>query len=91
MLLTTENIDQDINQVWHRFEQVLTRANGLINYKPVFSDYFYEALEEFYADNVQYVEVRALLPAVSLIALRRNAHCVLPFCPLSVLYFRSTC
>lgn len=64
MLLTTENINQDANHVWQRFEQILTRANGLINYKPVFIDYFYKALGEFYADNVQYVEVRALLPQV---------------------------
>lgn len=64
MVLSEVNVDQDINTVWSRFEEILIRANGLINYKPVFSDYFYEALREFRADNVQYVEVRALLPEV---------------------------
>lgn len=64
MLLTAANVDQDINQVWQRFEMILVRANGLINYRPVFTDYYFEALREFWDDNVQYVEVRALLPEV---------------------------
>ncbi|XP_045175123.2 adenosine deaminase AGSA-like [Mercenaria mercenaria] len=64
MILTDEYANLDINTVWTRFELILTRANGLINYKPVFGDYFYEALREFHSDNVQYVEVRALLPEV---------------------------
>ena len=64
MILTVDYADEDINTVWQRFEGILTRANGLINYKPVFSDYYYEALREFDADNVQYIEVRALLPEV---------------------------
>ena len=65
MILTKEAANQNINQVWHRFEEILIRANGLINYKPVFRDYFLMALQDFYADNVQYVEVRALLNGVT--------------------------
>ncbi|KAL4225421.1 cat eye syndrome chromosome region [Mactra antiquata] len=64
MLLTKDFADKDINTVWRKFEQILMRANGLINYKPVFVDYFYEAMKEFHADNVQYIEIRALLPKV---------------------------
>ena len=56
---------QDINQVWKRFETILDVANGLINYAPVFRDYYYEALDSFRRDNVQYIEVRVLLPPVS--------------------------
>ncbi|KAK3611888.1 hypothetical protein CHS0354_021323 [Potamilus streckersoni] len=53
-----------LDAVWKKFEEVLIRANGLINYAPVFAAYYYEALKEFMEDNVQYLEVRALLPEV---------------------------
>ncbi|KAJ8298951.1 hypothetical protein KUTeg_023011 [Tegillarca granosa] len=53
-----------INEVWVKFLQVLDVANGFINYAPIFSAYFYEALREFREDNVQYLEVRGLLPEV---------------------------
>lgn len=53
-----------INDVWRQFLHVFDVANGLINYAPVFRDYFYEALDEFRQDNVQYLEVRGLLPQV---------------------------
>lgn len=53
-----------IDDVWRQFLYVFDVANGLINYAPVFRDYFYEALDEFRLDNVQYLEVRGLLPQV---------------------------
>ena len=65
MVLLEEAATQDINQVWKRFETILDVANGLINYAPVFRDYYYEALDSFRRDNVQYIEVRVLLPPVS--------------------------
>ena len=70
MTLSTATITQDINTVWQRFELILDVANGLINYAPVFRDYYYEALDSFRRDNVQYIEVRGLLPDVSLIRVR---------------------
>ena len=57
----------NINVVWTRFLQTFDQVGGLINYAPVFRDYFYEALNEFNMDNVQYLEFRGLLPKVSLI------------------------
>ena len=64
-----------IDVVWSRFLQVLDQANGLINYAPVFADYFYEALNEFNLDNVQYLEFRGLLPKVVFISyLKGNKH-----------------
>ncbi|XP_035282190.1 adenosine deaminase 2-A-like [Anguilla anguilla] len=51
---------QDI--VWRRFEETFMAALGLVTHAPVFKDYFYEGLQQFYMDNVMYLELRALLP-----------------------------
>ena len=53
------------NMVWKRFSSLFKAADGLIFYKPVFEAYFREALREYYEDNVQYFEFRALLTGVS--------------------------
>lgn len=50
--------------VWGRFEQAFLAAVGLVSYAPVFKEYYYQGLSEFYTDNVMYLEVRALLPEV---------------------------
>ncbi|XP_052798660.1 adenosine deaminase AGSA-like [Mya arenaria] len=64
MVMTPELADADINVIWKAFTGALTRADGLISYRSVFRDYFYEALTEFQADNVQYIELRAVFPGV---------------------------
>ncbi|XP_024137960.1 adenosine deaminase 2-A [Oryzias melastigma] len=53
---------QDV--VWDRFEQTFAAVWGLVTYAPVFRDYFYQGLTQFYLDNVMYLELRALLPEV---------------------------
>lgn len=53
---------QDV--VWDRFEQAFLAVWGLVTYAPVFRDYFYQGLTQFYMDNVMYLELRALLPEV---------------------------
>ncbi|XP_061677851.1 adenosine deaminase 2-A [Syngnathoides biaculeatus] len=51
--------DQDV--VWAKFELNFMAVMGLIAYAPVFRDYYYHGLSQFYKDNVMYVEIRALL------------------------------
>ncbi|CAL9697220.1 unnamed protein product [Knipowitschia caucasica] len=53
---------QDV--VWERFEEAFMALRGLVNFAPVFRDYYYQGLREFYADNVMYLELRAVLPEV---------------------------
>ncbi|KAI3371587.1 hypothetical protein L3Q82_024158, partial [Scortum barcoo] len=53
---------QDV--VWDKFEQAFQAVWGLVTYAPVFRDYYYKGLTEFYMDNVMYLELRALLPEI---------------------------
>ena len=62
----------DINTVWSAFESTLISASGIISYAPVFVDYFYQALQSFYDDNVQYVEIRTTIPEVSHLMFRSS-------------------
>lgn len=50
--------------VWDRFERAFLALWGLVTYAPVFRDYYYQGLTEFYMDNVMYLELRALLPEI---------------------------
>ncbi|XP_013144576.1 PREDICTED: adenosine deaminase CECR1-like [Papilio polytes] len=49
----------DINSIWRKFEKVSNLVSQLIIYRPVTEKFFYEALIEFYEDNIQYIEIRS--------------------------------
>uniref|UniRef100_A0A8C9Y203 adenosine deaminase n=1 Tax=Sander lucioperca TaxID=283035 RepID=A0A8C9Y203_SANLU len=53
---------QDV--IWDTFEQAFQALWGLVTYAPVFRDYYYQGLTQFYMDNVMYLELRALLPQI---------------------------
>uniref|UniRef100_T1P9Q7 Adenosine deaminase n=1 Tax=Musca domestica TaxID=7370 RepID=T1P9Q7_MUSDO len=55
---------QDNNEAWERFMSIFGLLDGLLFYAPVWADYYYNALEEFYADGVQYLEFRSTLPSL---------------------------
>ncbi|XP_078114009.1 adenosine deaminase 2-A [Sander vitreus] len=53
---------QDV--IWDTFEQAFQAVWGLVTYAPVFRDYYYQGLTQFYMDSVMYLELRALLPQI---------------------------
>lgn len=68
LTLMTENphvtyTDQDA--IWAKFETIFFVMGDLVRYAPVFRDYLSQGLEEFYQDNVLYLEIRASLYSVS--------------------------
>lgn len=60
--LDPESVYPNQDVVWDRFEQAFLAVWGLVTHAPVFRDYYYQGLSEFYRDNVLYLELRALLP-----------------------------
>ncbi|KAH8303630.1 hypothetical protein KR018_009177 [Drosophila ironensis] len=55
---------EDNNAAWSTFMDIFGLLDGLVLYAPVWADYYYSALEEFYEDGVQYLEFRSLLPTL---------------------------
>nr|XP_058937392.1 adenosine deaminase 2 [Kogia breviceps] len=66
--LMTENPDATYanqDMVWAKFNTIFVAIGGLVSYAPVFRDYISRGLEEFYQDNVLYLELRTTLYPVS--------------------------
>lgn len=63
--LVVDNPDQvypTITETWVAFLNYFVTLNPLLSYRPVWEQYFYDALKAFRADNIMYMEVRSLLP-----------------------------
>ena len=69
MTLVTDNPEEDNGtqaEIWRKFYSSFKATYGLIFNTETFGAYYYEALREHHADNVQYVETRSELGPVSL-------------------------
>jgi len=62
-----EKVYPTVNIIWSRFVSAFLRTLDLLLYAPVFKSYFYEALQQFYDDGVQYIELRSVFPPVFVI------------------------
>ena len=65
MVPNPEEFYRSQNVIWKKFGFIFTALEGLLTYVEAFKAYYLEALNEFYKDNVQYLEIRALLLEVS--------------------------
>ncbi|XP_066250106.1 adenosine deaminase 2-like [Euwallacea similis] len=61
-IIRNDLIVSDTNAVWKLFQSTFHSIGPLLSYKPVFKDYFYQALTELYEDNVRYLEFRSSVP-----------------------------
>lgn len=57
---------RDINTVWDKFNRIFMCLGPIVTYVPCWKSYFRQALKEFYADGVQLLEFRGVLPNVSI-------------------------
>ncbi|XP_017059023.1 adenosine deaminase 2-A [Drosophila ficusphila] len=55
---------EDNNAAWSTFMEIFGLLDGLVMYAPVWADYYYAALKEFYDDGVLYLEFRSLVPTL---------------------------
>ncbi|XP_039485886.1 adenosine deaminase 2 [Drosophila santomea] len=55
---------EDNNAAWSKFMTIFRLLDGLVMYAPVWADYYYKALEEFYEDGVLYLEFRSVVPTL---------------------------
>ncbi|XP_034109169.1 adenosine deaminase 2 [Drosophila albomicans] len=52
---------QSNDKAWDHMMGIFALIDGILNYYPIWGEYYYNALKEFNEDGVQYVEVRSLL------------------------------
>lgn len=54
----------DVNIAWTKFDNIFMLITPMLSYRPVFLDYFRNTLQEFYNDNVNYMEMRGIIPTL---------------------------
>lgn len=52
------NLESDESEAWEQFGRTMGAILSLIEYRPVREKYIYKSLQNFYDDNVMYVEIR---------------------------------
>ncbi|XP_053686750.1 adenosine deaminase 2-like [Sabethes cyaneus] len=55
---------KSINDVWGKFQHIFAALDPIVTYEPVWRQYYYDSLQQFYDDNVHYLEFRGVLPEV---------------------------
>ncbi|XP_055626859.1 adenosine deaminase 2-like [Toxorhynchites rutilus septentrionalis] len=58
------NAFRSINVVWDKFQQLFVIIEPIVSYEPVWRQYYYDSLKEYYDDQVSYLELRGVLPEV---------------------------
>ncbi|KAH0949286.1 hypothetical protein HN011_003508 [Eciton burchellii] len=67
MTLMTENprdAYDTVDKAWKKFNSVFTFLRPWLTYRPVYEDHLYRGLQEFYDDNVMYLELRSTLSSL---------------------------
>lgn len=57
--------NRDVNAIWGRFMEIFGLTDGIMMYRDAWEAYYLQALKEFSADQVDYLELRSTLPQVS--------------------------
>ncbi|XP_072767162.1 adenosine deaminase 2 [Anoplolepis gracilipes] len=53
-----------VDKAWEKFDSIFKFMKSWLSYRPVFEDVYYYVLQEFYEDNVMYVEIRTTLSSI---------------------------
>ncbi|XP_014238435.1 adenosine deaminase 2-like [Trichogramma pretiosum] len=67
LTMVTRNAEQayaNVDEAWSKFMSIFIFLGPMLTYRPVFEDYFYQGLLEFYNDNIIYLELRTVLPTL---------------------------
>ncbi|XP_062550346.1 adenosine deaminase 2-like [Armigeres subalbatus] len=58
------NAYKSLDDVWSKFQNLFRCLDPLITFEPVWRQYYHDSLQQFYDDQVQYLEFRGVLPDV---------------------------
>ncbi|XP_045539169.1 adenosine deaminase 2-A-like [Papilio machaon] len=57
-----DTVYPSIIETWRAFMKFFLTVQPMLSYRPVWEQYFYDALKKFREDNIMYLEVRSILP-----------------------------